>query len=178
MQDARAMTLRTPRFIQTRERDSHGERDAASAGLLADSPGRPAFFYPGSSIGNFTPAEAAAFLSGVRAQATGGGLLIGVDLVKPIDILEAAYDDAIGVTAAFNLNLLRHLNRIVGSDFDPKQWRHVALFDSTESRIEMHLEARTELLVRWPGGERRFRAGERMHTENSYKYTAASFAEL
>ena len=65
-----------------------------------------------------------------------------------------------------------------GSDFDPKQWRHVALFDSTESRIEMHLEARTELLVRWPGGERRFRAGERMHTENSYKYTAASFAEL
>ncbi|TMH08010.1 MAG: L-histidine N(alpha)-methyltransferase [Betaproteobacteria bacterium] len=151
---------------------------ALPAGLLADSPGRPAFFYPGSSIGNFTPAEAAAFLSGVRAQATGGGLLIGVDLVKPIDILEAAYDDAIGVTAAFNLNLLRHLNRIVGSDFDPKQWRHVALFDSTESRIEMHLEARTELLVRWPGGERRFRAGERMHTENSYKYTAASFAEL
>jgi len=152
---------------------------ALPPGLLAESPGRrPVFFYPGSSIGNFTPAEATTFLSGVRVQAAGGGLLIGVDLVKPVDVLEAAYDDAIGVTAAFNLNLLRHLNRIVGSDFDPRRWRHVALFNATESRIEMHLEARAEMRVRWPGGERLFRSGERIHTENSYKYTPAGFAEL
>ena len=140
--------------------------------------GRPVFFYPGSSIGNFTPAEALAFLRRVRARAAGGGLVIGVDLVKPQDVLEAAYDDALGVTAAFNLNLLRHLNRIVGSDFEPRQWRHVARYDSGLARIEMHLEAREALVVRWPDGERRFSAGERLHTENSYKYDAEAFAAL
>jgi uncharacterized SAM-dependent methyltransferase len=114
----------------------------------------------------------------VHAQARGGGLLIGVDLVKPVALLEAAYDDALGVTAAFNLNLLRNLNRAVGTDFDPRQWRHVALFDRARSRIEMHLEARQALGVRWPGGGRAFAAGERLHTENSYKYTVESFAAL
>ena len=136
---------------------------------------RPVFFYPGSSIGNFTPDEADAFLAGLRAQAGAGGLLIGVDLVKPRDVLEAAYDDALGVTSAFNLNLLRHMNRLLGTDFDAAQWRHVAFFNEPASRVEMHLEARQPLVVRWPGGERAFLAGERMHTENSYKYTAASF---
>lgn len=140
--------------------------------------GRPVFFYPGSSIGNFTPGEAAAFLRRVHGQAQGGGLLIGVDLVKPVNVLEPAYDDALGVTAAFNLNLLRHLNRVIGSDFDPAQWRHVAFFDAPASRIEMHLEARDALTVRWPSGERRFAAGERVHTENSYKYGLAQFTEL
>lgn len=139
---------------------------------------RPVFFYPGSSIGNFTPGEARVFLKRVREQAQGGGLLIGVDLVKPAPVLEAAYDDALGVTAAFNLNLLRHLNLLLGADFDPRQWRHVGLYNETMSRIEMHLEARTELAVRWPGGERRFRAGERIHTENSCKYTPGGFATL
>lgn len=140
--------------------------------------GRSVFFYPGSSIGNFTPAEAHHFLAGVQRQAVGGGLLIGVDLVKPLDVLEPAYDDALGVTAAFNLNLLRHLNHLIGSDFNPREWRHVAFFNRTESRIEMHLEARHALTVSWPGGERRFAAGERLHTENSYKYSVESFSAL
>ena len=140
--------------------------------------GRPVFFYPGSSIGNFTPAQADVFLASVRRQATGGGLLIGVDLVKGIEWLEPAYDDALGVTAAFNLNLLRHLNHLIGSDFDPRDWRHVAFFNPGASRIEMHLEARRALGVRWPDGERRFEAGERLHTENSYKYSVERFAGL
>ena len=140
--------------------------------------GRPVFFYPGSSIGNFSPTEALGFLRRVREQAAGGGLVIGVDLVKPAAMLEAAYDDALGVTAAFNLNLLRHLNRLIDSDFDPAQWRHVAFFDTERSRIEMHLEARRDLTVRWPGASRSFRAGDRIHTENSCKYTPAGFADL
>ena len=140
--------------------------------------GRTVFFYPGSSIGNFTPDEALAFLRRVRAQAEGGGLLIGVDLVKPKPVLEAAYDDALGVTGAFNLNLLRQLNRLLGSDFDPVDWRHLALFNEADSRIEMHLEARRDLVVRWPGATRRFAAGERLHTENSCKYTVERFAKL
>jgi len=136
---------------------------------------RPVFFYPGSSIGNFTPEEAESFLAGLRAQAGGGGLLIGVDLVKPVDVLAAAYDDALGVTAAFNLNLLRNLNRTVGSDFDPRDWQHVALFNTEASRIEMHLQARRAVSVHWAGGERRFEVGERIHTENSYKYSREGF---
>jgi dimethylhistidine N-methyltransferase len=139
---------------------------------------RPVFFYPGSSIGNFTPDEALAFLRQVRHQAEGGGLVIGVDLVKDSAVLEAAYDDALGVTAAFNRNLLRNLNGALGSDFRAEEWRHIARFDTVHSRIEMHLEATRDLLVRWPGAERRFRAGERIHTENSYKYTVERFGAL
>jgi len=139
---------------------------------------RPVFFYPGSSIGNFTPDEALVFLRRVRSRAVGGGLLIGVDLVKPRAILEAAYDDALGVTAAFNRNALAHLNRLIGSDFAPRQWRHVAFFAEARSRIEMHLEAREATHVSWPGGTRRFAAGERIHTENSCKYTVERFATL
>lgn len=135
-------------------------------------------FYPGSSIGNFTPAEALAFLCQAHAASAGGALLIGVDLVKPIAVLEKAYDDPLGITAAFNRNLLRHLNTLVGSDFAIEDWRHIAFFNTTDSRIEMHLEAVREALVRWPGGERRFAAGERIHTENSYKWQADDFAAL
>lgn len=137
------------------------------------------FFYPGSSIGNFDPAQALAFLSRLRASTDlDGGLLIGIDLVKPVSVLEAAYDDSLGLTAAFNLNVLRHLNRLIGSDFDVAQWRHRALFNPLHSRIEMHLEAREALAVRWPGGERRWLAGERIHTENAYKFTVSGFAAL
>jgi len=135
-------------------------------------------FYPGSSIGNFTPAEALDFLRQAHAASAGGALLIGVDLVKPVDVLETAYDDPLGITAAFNRNLLRHLNALVGSDFAIEDWRHVAFFNTAESRIEMHLEAVRETLVRWPGGERRFVSGERIHTENSYKWLADDFAAL
>ena len=91
--------------------------------------GRPVYFYPGSSLGNFAPPDALALLRQVRGHAAGGGLLIGIDLVKPRAVLEAAYDDALGVTAAFNLNLLRNLDRLLGSDCDPRGWRHVALME-------------------------------------------------
>jgi dimethylhistidine N-methyltransferase len=134
------------------------------------------FFYPGSSIGNFHPDEALAFLR--RLHAAGGDLLIGVDLVKDRAVLDAAYDDALGVTASFNLNLLNHLNRLLGADFILREWRHRGFFNPQLSRIEMHLEARRDVVVRWNGGERRFGEGERIHTENSYKYTPDSFADL
>ena len=137
---------------------------------------RRLFFYPGSSIGNFHPDDALAFLR--RMREAGGDLLIGVDLVKDHAVLDAAYDDALGVTASFNLNLLNHLNRVLGADFNLRQWRHRGFFNAPESRVEMHLEARRDIVVRWPGGERRFDEGERIHTENSYKYTPGSFAAL
>jgi L-histidine Nalpha-methyltransferase len=135
-------------------------------------------FYPGSSIGNFTPADAQGFLQRARDASPRGNLLIGVDLVKPKSVLDAAYDDELGVTAAFNLNTLAHVNRLFGSDFVLRQWRHVAFFEPAASRVEMHLEAREALTVRWAGGERRFAAGERIHTENSCKYTVESFDAL
>jgi len=135
-------------------------------------------FYPGSSIGNFAPDDALRLLREARALSAGGAVLIGVDLVKPVALLEAAYDDALGVTAAFNLNLLRHLNRLLGADFELRGWRHVALFNAAQSRIEMHLEARVATSVSWRGGERHFAAGERLHTENSYKWTPQDFAAL
>ena len=137
------------------------------------------FFYPGSSIGNFTPDQAIAFLQRLRANAqSDGALLIGVDLLKDEDVLDAAYDDALGVTAAFNLNLLRHLNRLIGADFDVRQWQHRAFFNADLGRIEMHLEARSDLTALWQGGQRNFVRGERIHTENSYKYTQAAFIGL
>ncbi|MCP2010121.1 L-histidine N(alpha)-methyltransferase [Duganella violaceipulchra] len=148
---------------------------------LPDSvrPGRRLFFYPGSSIGNFSPEQAVGFLRGLRANAgADGGLLIGVDLIKDKAVLDAAYDDALGVTAAFNLNMLRHLNHLIGADFDVAQWQHRAFFNEADSRIEMHLEARAELTVRWADGERHFARGERIHTEDSYKYTRQSFVGL
>lgn len=136
------------------------------------------FFYPGSSIGNFTPDEAQLFLTGIREQCPDGGLLIGVDLVKAEPILRAAYDDALGVTAAFNLNLLNNVNALIGSDFAVGDWRHHALVNTTLSRIEMHLEARRDITVHWPGGARAFREGQRIHTENSYKYALPDFKAL
>jgi dimethylhistidine N-methyltransferase len=139
---------------------------------------RTLVFYPGSSVGNFSPGDAERLLREARGVAAGGALLIGVDLVKPAEVLEAAYDDALGVTAAFNRNVLLHLNRLLGADFDLRQWRHVARFDERASRIEMHLEAVAATAVRWPGGERRFAAGERIHTENSYKWTPDGFGAL
>lgn len=137
------------------------------------------FFYPGSSIGNFTPDEAAAFFRRLHAACdSDGGLLIGVDLVKAPEILNAAYNDALGVTASFNLNLLLHLNTLLGANFDIHEWRHCSFFNLAQSRIEMYLEARHTLAVKWRGGERRFHKGERIHTENSYKYTPGNFEKL
>ena len=136
-------------------------------------------FYPGSSIGNFDPPHALALLSRMRdLLQDDGALLIGVDLVKSEAVLTAAYDDDEGVTAAFNLNVLDHVNRLIGSDFDIRQWQHRAFFNAEQSRVEMHLEARADLLVRWHGGSRSFSRGERIHTENSYKYRVEDFVEL
>jgi L-histidine Nalpha-methyltransferase len=156
-----------------------GQDFAAGLALPPGVADEPALLlYPGSSIGNFAHVEALALLRSMRAAARGGAVLLGVDLVKPKPLLDAAYDDALGVTAAFNLNLLRHLNRLLGADFNARQWRHVAFFNEARSCIEMHLEAREPLTVRWPGHERHFAAGERMHTEDSHKWTPAGFEAL
>lgn len=138
------------------------------------------FFYPGSSLGNFAPSQALTFLQRISdpGQGHARALLIGVDLVKDTATLEAAYDDALGVTAAFNKNMLRHINGLLDADFDVRQWRHVALFNTAESRIEMHLEAMADMTVQWAGNTRRFAAGERIHTESSYKYTVPSMTAL
>ena len=148
---------------------------ALPAGLI-DGP--TLVFYPGSSIGNFSPDAALRLLREARALAAGGALLIGVDLVKPAAVLEPAYDDALGVTAAFNLNLLNHLNRLIGSNFNVRDWRHRAVYNQALSRIEMHLHARHDVGVRWAGGERHFAQGSGLHTENSYKWQRADFAAL
>ena len=138
------------------------------------------FFYPGSSLGNFSPTDALRFLQQISrpTQGNASGLLLGIDLVKDAAVLEAAYDDATGVTAAFNKNVLLNINEQLGTDFDLRQWRHVALFNVQASRIEMHLEAVTHTTVRWPGHERVFALGERIHTENSYKYTLNGMTAL
>lgn len=155
--------------------------DFSSALRLPPEVGRERrlFFYPGSSIGNFTPAQALGFLARLReACGADGGLLIGVDLVKEREVLNAAYDDALGLTGAFNLNLLLNLNALLGTDFDPHDWRHRAFYNDEQSRIEMHLEARRDVNVQWRQGRRRFREGEYIHTESSYKYTPEGFVQL
>ncbi len=136
--------------------------------------GRATFFYPGSSIGNFTPQNAVNFLRQVREFAS-GGLLIGVDAKKDKPLLDAAYADSLGVTAAFNLNALRHINRILGSDFDLSMWRHVGQYNAALGRIEMHLEALETHAVLIDGTPRKYEKGERIHSENSYKYSEAEF---
>jgi dimethylhistidine N-methyltransferase len=143
--------------------------------------GAATFFYPGSSIGNFTPAEATAFLAQIRhdcAARPGSGLLIGVDGKKEKAVLDAAYDDALGVTAAFNRNALTHLNRRFGFDFAIEHYAHRGFYNERLGRIEMHLESLRDQAVDLGGTHRRFARGERIHTENSYKYDAAEFEQL
>jgi L-histidine N-alpha-methyltransferase len=128
-------------------------------------------FFPGSTIGNFAPEEAVAFLRRARLSLKSGArLLLGADLVKEPTVLEAAYDDAAGVTAAFNLNLLRRLNREAGADFDLDGFRHRAVWNAELKRVEMHLVAQRAQLVRLAGRSIRFAAGETIHTESSHKY--------
>lgn len=136
-------------------------------------------FYPGSSIGNFDPPNALTLLSRMRGLLQDdGALLIGVDLVKDPAVLNAAYDDDGGITAEFNVNVLSHINRLIGSDFDVNQWQHRAFFNAEKSRIEMHLETKADLAVRWRNGARSFVRRERIHTENSYKYRVEDFVDL
>jgi uncharacterized SAM-dependent methyltransferase len=115
-----------------------------------------------------------------RGLRAGDALLVGADLKKDPAALEAAYDDPLGVTAAFNLNLLARINRELGADFSPRDFRHVALYDETEGRVEMHLESTREQTVRIGALnlDIDFRAGERIHTENSYKYSLDELSAL
>lgn len=130
-------------------------------------------FFPGSTIGNFSPIEAAAFLSGIRRTVgASGALVLGVDRRKPAAILDAAYNDAAGVTAAFNLNLLHRLNREFDADFDVRAFAHRAFFNEEASRIEMHLVSLSAQTARVSGEMFAFERGESIWTESSYKYDA------
>jgi dimethylhistidine N-methyltransferase len=136
-------------------------------------------FFPGSTIGNFEPAQATEFLRHAgRLLGTGAHFVVGVDLVKDEAVLNAAYDDGAGVTAAFNLNLLRRINRELGADFDLDRFRHRAFFNAARHRIEMHLESRVAQNVQLCDRVIAFAAGETIHTESSYKYTVDSFQAL
>jgi dimethylhistidine N-methyltransferase len=143
--------------------------------------GRALVLFLGSNVGNFDRAEARDFLRRLRGVLRAGDrLLLGADLKKDGAVLEAAYDDALGVTAAFNLNLLARINRELGANFSLRDFRHVALYDEAEGRVEMHLESRREQTVSVGalGLEVPFRAGERIHTENSYKYSLEELSAL
>ena len=133
-------------------------------------------YFPGSTIGNLTPDEAHAFLSMSRGVAA--RMLVGVDLKKDPALLHAAYNDAAGVTAQFNLNLLARINRELGADFDLRAWRHYAFYNPAAGRIEMHLVSLEAQRVKVAGHRFAFRAGEAIHTENSYKYSLEEFRAL
>ena len=136
-------------------------------------------FFPGSTIGNFEPHEAAAFLrNAARILGTGATLIIGADLIKPVEVLNAAYNDAEGITARFNLNLLARINRELGGTFKLDAFEHHAFYNRERHRIEMHLASLKRQKVKVAGETVEFRAGETIHTENSYKYSIESLAAL
>jgi len=140
-------------------------------------PSRVVVFFPGSTLGNFDAPEAIRLLELMRrAAGPGGGLLVGIDMAKDPAILERAYNDAAGVTAAFNLNLLVRLNRELAADFDEGSFRHEAVWMPTQSRIEMHLVSARRQTVHVAGATVEFAAGERLVTEHCHKYSAESFA--
>lgn len=147
--------------------------EAAAAYL---GPGRRLIYYPGSSIGNFSPDEAVVLLARFRHLAgSAGQLLIGFDLKKDPQQLHRAYNDAAGVTAAFNINLLQRINRELGADFDPDRFRHYAFYNPVAGRIEMHLVSLAAQTVTLSGQAFHFEPGETLHTEHSYKYHADEF---
>ena len=136
-------------------------------------------FFPGSTIGNFEPQDAAEFLRQAgRILGSGATMIVGVDRIKDEAVLNAAYDDAAGVTAQFNLNILRRMNRELGGDFDLAAFRHRAFYNAADHRIEMHLESLKPQTVTVAGRSFTFAKGETIHTENSYKYTVESFRAL
>ena len=150
--------------------------EAAASWLPA---GQRLVYYPGSSIGNFPPDAASALLARFRQLAgTDGRLLIGFDLKKDPQQLHAAYNDAAGITAAFNLNLLARLNRELDGGFDPARFRHYAFYNPVAGRIEMHLVSLTEQDVNVAGERFHFALGETLHTEHSYKFRRDEFAAL
>jgi dimethylhistidine N-methyltransferase len=148
--------------------------------LPAALQGRPRVgFFPGSTIGNFEPHEAAELLKQAgRILGPEALLIIGADLVKDRDVLHAAYNDAAGVTAKFNLNLLARINRELGADFNLGAFEHHACYNTERSRIEVYLASRRRQKVHVAGKTFDFRAGETIHTENSYKFTIKSFGAL
>lgn len=150
---------------------------AADSDLPLDG-GHLAAFFPGSTIGNMEPDEAERFLRGWAARLAGGGMLVGVDLVKDPALLHAAYNDAAGVTADFNRNLLHHVNAVLGCRFDPARFAHRAFYNAPQSRVEMHLVSRVGQTVQVCGRSFDFAAGESIHTENSCKYSLAGFQQL
>jgi len=140
---------------------------------------RRVVYFPGSTIGNLVPEEAQAFLKMTRGQVgRAGAMLVGVDLKKDASVLHAAYNDARGVTAAFNLNLLRRINRELGADFDLRHFRHYAFYNPAPGRIEMHLVSLRRQAVRLGAYRFEFAPGETIHTENSYKYSVEEFSAL
>ena len=143
-------------------------------------PGRPrrAGFFPGNTIGNFNPDAATVLLGRMRSLLTDGSLLVGVDLVKDPRRLHAAYNDAAGITAAFNKNVLVRANRELDADFDPEAFVHYAPYNASARRIEMHLVSLKRQTVAVAGQRFEFGHGESVHTEDSYKYTIASFREI
>ena len=146
---------------------------------LPDETRRRVVFFPGSTIGNFTPDEARAFFrQAAEVVGQGGSLLIGADQVKDVGVLERAYDDPEGVTAAFNLNLLRRINRELGGDADLDAWGHEARWNEAESRIEMHLRSLVPQTLHVCGRAFSFKPGETIHTENSTKYGPDGLAAL
>jgi L-histidine Nalpha-methyltransferase len=141
--------------------------------------GRRVIFYPGSTIGNMEPSVAQDFLADLRQWiGADGGVLIGVDLHKSEALLNAAYNDARGVTAEFNLNILNAINRVTGADFDAQRFSHRALYNRQLQRIEMHLVSEEGQAVTVDNTVINFNKGETLHTENSYKYTIEGFTEL
>ena len=146
--------------------------------VAATMPRSKVGFFPGSSIGNFAPAEAGNFLREAARTLRGGGLLIGVDLIKDPAVLHAAYNDPQGVTAAFNKNLLVRANRELNADFNLAAYAHYAFYNPYEARVEMHLVSAHQQQVRVAGECFEFEAGETLHTENSYKYSVQSFQTL
>ncbi|MDX1735382.1 MAG: L-histidine N(alpha)-methyltransferase [Halioglobus sp.] len=142
-------------------------------------PGKRVVFYPGSTIGNLEPQEAVDFMRRVRALiGAGGGLLIGVDLHKSSARLDAAYNDASGVTAQFNLNVIHRINDVLQTDMDPAAFEHRAFYNREQRRIEMHLVSAGRQSIPCNDQTIEFEAGESIHTENSYKYTVETFAEM
>jgi len=140
--------------------------------------GRRVGLFLGSTIGNFSPAQARSFLAGAASGLGGGGLLVGVDLVKDPGVLHRAYNDALGITAAFNRNLLERANRELGADFDPASFDHYAPYRPQEQCIEMYLVSSRRQTVHVCGHAFEFAEGESLHTENSYKYTIEGFRDL
>ena len=143
------------------------------------TPTHNAVYFPGSTIGNLHPEMARGMLARIAALCgNGGGILIGIDLQKDVATLEAAYDDAKGVTAEFNLNLLRHINRELDADFDLRHFEHRAFYNEEHGRVEIYLVSRCEQVINVGGDSFEFTEGEAICTEYSYKYTIDGFAEM